>query len=90
MRNTDILYQLSTDYERLYKLLHEGKILVGFVSHYFNNKIDNEYSQLTEMKYEKRYAKYDLGMIFFECDFNKEDFIKLCERDNIRFIDVAD
>ena len=39
MKNSDIKYDLSTDYDRLYDLLHKGYTVVGFVEF-----IKNEFS----------------------------------------------
>lgn len=79
MRNKDIKYELSTDYERLYQLLKGGNILVGHVAiDDYEGGVNREHSKPTSLLYNETDKFFNLGFIFFESDFNKIDFIKLC------------
>jgi hypothetical protein len=87
MKNSEIKYKTSTDYEKLYQLLKEDNILIGFMSIEYNNKISDEYSKLVTMSYNAENKFFDIGFIFFEPDFDKILFIKLCEKYHVRFIE---
>jgi len=81
MKNREISYQTSTDYERLYELLKQGKIIIGFAA------IKNtESSKLVELNYKNGF--FNLNISFNDSDFAKEGFIQTCEEYNIRFIDI--
>jgi len=88
MINKDIKYNLSTDYEKLFKLLKEGITLVGFIALEVNNVISDEYSKLITLSYNKEFKSFDIGFVFFEVDFNKISFKQLCEQYHIRYIDL--
>lgn len=45
MKTADIKYNLSTDYKKLYQLLHNGITVVGF------HEKSKEYSKLIEIVY---------------------------------------
>jgi len=81
MKNREISYQTSTDYERLYELLKQGKIIIGFAA------IKNtESSKLVELNYKNGF--FNLNISFNDSDFAKEGFIQICKEYNIRFIDI--
>jgi hypothetical protein len=88
MLNTEIKYKLSTDYKKLLQLLKDGNLIVGFIALDIDGKVDNDYSKLVQMAYSKKYRYFDLGFTFFEKDFDKLDFGKLCLKYNVRFIDL--
>jgi len=86
MKNTDIKYRTSKDYYNLHKLLKEGIIIVGFVAIDIDNIPDIEYSKLTTMSYNSEFKTFDIGFTLFEQDFDKESFVKICKKNNIRYI----
>ncbi len=88
MLNKEIKYKTSTDYDLLYKLLKEGNLIIGFIAIDLNGKISMEYSKLVQMNYNKEYKTFDIGFTFFEEDFNKISFKKLCLKYNVRFFDL--
>jgi len=88
--NSEIKYKISTDYERLYQLLKEDNIIIGFIAIDINiNGTPNmEYSKLVTMSYNAKFKSFDLGFTFFEIDFDKIRFNELCKKQNVRFIDL--
>jgi hypothetical protein len=90
MKNDLIKYKLSTDYNRLYKMLKDGNILIGFIAIDVNGVPNLEYSKLTTLSYNSEFKSFDLGFVFFELDFNKIDFDELCKKQNVRFIDLTE
>lgn len=90
MKNTEIKYNTSTNYENLYQLLKAEIIVIGFIAIEIDGIVNTEYSKLIEMTYSKEYEKFDLGnTILFECDFDKDRFIKFCEKQYVRFIPLS-
>jgi len=86
MLNTEIKYKTSTDYNKLYQLLKEGNLLIGFIALDINGIPNMEYSKLVQMSYNEKWKSFDLGFSFFESDFDKTRFKQLCLKENIRFI----
>jgi len=86
MLNTQIKYKTSTDYKELYRLLKNNNLIIGFIAINMNGVPNMEYSKLVQMSYNENNKSFDLGFTFFECDFDKIDFEKLCLKNNIRFI----
>ena len=88
MKNTEIKYKLSSDTERLYELLKSNTVVIGFIALDINGVPNMEYSKLVQMSYNSIAKSFDLGFTFFEMDFDKIGFDKLCEKYNMRFIDL--
>lgn len=88
MLNTDIKYKTSNDYELLYKLLKEGNLIIGFIALDINGVPNMDYSKLVQMTYNEKWKSFDLGLTFFEQDFDKIDFKQLCLKYNVRFFDL--
>lgn len=86
MINTEIKYKTSTNYVELYKLLKNGNIVIGFIAINIGGIPNMEYSKLVEMSYNENFKSFYIGFTFFECDFDKIDFEKLCLENNIRYI----
>lgn len=89
MRDSDIKYNLSTDYNRLHKLLKEGIVIIGFTSIGYDSLIQS-YSKLITMSYNVDFKVFDIGFTLFEADFDKEAFIKICKKENIRYFGKFD
>lgn len=88
MLNSEIKYKTSNDSKLLYKLLKEGNLIIGFIALDINGVPNMDYSKLVQMSYNENYKSFDLGFTFFEQDFDKIDFEKLCLKYNIRFFDL--
>ena len=86
MKNTQIKYKTSVDYDNLYKLLKNGILIIGFIAIEIKGVPNFEYSKMVQMSYNSKLKSFDLGLTFFEIDFDKSDFIKICEQSNLRFI----
>ena len=86
MLNTEIKYQTSKDYNLLHKLLISGNIIIGFIALDLNGIPSLEYSKLVQMSYNEKWKSFDLGFTFFECDFDKIGFERLCSNCNLQFI----
>lgn len=90
MKNTDIKYKLSTDYNKLYDLLHSGIKVVGFCGITgFNHIVNFDYSRLIEMSYVPEHLEYKFSHITFWTDQISciDDFIIVCKSGNIRFFE---
>lgn len=85
MKNSDIKYDLSKDYSKLYKMLKSETTVIGFIAIIINNIPNMEYSNLIKMTFSKKDEIFHIGDItmFDECDF-----IKFCEQYNVSFIDL--
>lgn len=91
MKNTEIAYGTSTNYEELYRLLKEGIVVIGFISIADSQGNNSEYSRCVELKYLKEYGKFDFSvLVFFESDFSEDDFCELCKEENLRFIPILE
>lgn len=88
MKNSDIKYKTSTDYERLYSLLKHGNVIIGFVAIYFDGVPSDTHSKLINISYNDKYKTFDFGFTFFESDFDKISFVELCENEKVRYIDL--
>lgn len=89
MKTIDIKYNnLSKDYNRLYDLLKQNYIIVGFCSLDIECKIDNDYSECRLFSYNSKYQYFDIIGTMFESDFNKEKTIKMCENYNVKYFDI--
>ena len=88
MKNVEIKYTLSTDYDRLYTLLKKGNLIIGFIAIDIDNKVSKDYSKITTLSYNTEGKFFNIGFIFFEPEFSKIDFKTLCIRHNIRFFDL--
>ena len=88
MKTSEIKYNLSTDYDKLYKLLKEGCIIAGFIAIDIDGIPNKEHSKIVMMFYIKEYKMFDLGFSFFEKDFDKIGFNKLCEKNYIMYFDL--
>jgi len=86
MKNSEIVYQTSRDYSRLYNLLKAGNKITGYVAIWTNGKVSWEYSRMVLMEYCEEQKFFDLGFVIFEDDI--DDFNELCGKENIQFIDL--
>ena len=86
MKNTDIKYKTSKDYNELHKLLKEGVILIGFIAISIDNVPNMDHSKLIVMSYDSECEFFDIGFCLFERDFDKESFYKICIKNNIRYL----
>lgn len=88
MKNSDIKYELSKDYSKLYKLIKSETIVIGFIAIIINNIPNMEYSNLIKMSYSKKDEIMRIGDItMFVSMFDECDFIKFCEQYNVSYID---
>ena len=88
MLNSEIKYKTSTDYDKMYRLLKDGNVLIGFIALYYKGSPSEDYSKVVTMSYNAKFESFDLGFTFFESDFDKIGFIELCRKENVRFIDI--
>ncbi len=89
MNNTKIKYKLSTDYERLFKLLKEDNLIIGFIALDIDKVPSREHSKVTEFSYDSASKIFYLGnCILFEDDLDRIEFKDLCEESNIRYFDL--
>ena len=88
MLNTEIKYSLSKDYKRLLKLLKSNNIVIGFIAIDLDGVPNMEYSKVVSMKYNTDAKYFDIGFTFFEKDFDKIDFSRLCKKYNVRYFDI--
>lgn len=88
MKNSDIKYNLSKDYNKLYDLLKKGNIIIGFIAVGIDNISSMEYSKVTTMHYNSDHKFFDIGFTVFEMDFDKNKFIEICKKENVRFFDL--
>ena len=85
MKVSEIKYNLSTDYKKLYQLLKEGNIIVGFIAIDIDGIPNKEHSKIVTMSYNESAKMFDLGFSFFEIDFDKIGFEELCKKENIMY-----
>jgi hypothetical protein len=83
MKNSEIKYNVSKDYDSLFSLLKEGNIIAGFMAVSVNNIPNLEYSLIVSMKYNHY---FEIGDLCF--DFEKDGFKKICEEYNVRYIPI--
>jgi len=88
MKLSELKYDLSTDYDKLYHLLKDGNNIVGFFAISMNNVPDMEYSTVTMMSYNRNFKTFDIGLTLFEIDFDKTDFMEICKNYNIKYFDL--
>lgn len=89
MLNTEIKYNLSTNYCRLLHLLVSGQIVVGFEAIRIDNKPNPDYSKVIEMKYAKEGNYFDMGGCLFGDKWHDAlHFTNYCKGSNIRFFDI--
>lgn len=88
MLNSEIKYNLSTDYKRLYELLKNGNIIVGFTCSKIDGKKYITHSLLKVFRYNESENFFEIGFILFESDFDFDDFVRICTEHNIRFFDL--
>ena len=86
MHNSEIKYNVCTDYDKLYELLKDGNLIIGFLALDIDGVPDMDYSALRQMSYKEKYRSFDFGFTFFESNFDKIGFNELCQKYNIRFI----
>ena len=82
VKNTEIKYNLSIDYTKLYQLLHKGIKVVGFGCFTgIDNKVNMEYSRLIEMVYLPEHKKYNFCTITFWQDqvVDEIGFAQICK-----------
>lgn len=92
MKNEEIKYKTSTDYERLFQLLKAGNTVVGFMAFHSKNEISKEYSEVVSFSHETTMVnRFHIGnFVLFEDDIEKVPFAVLCKEYNVRFIDIED
>ena len=84
MKNTDIEYQLSTDYERLYDILKSGKKVVGFVAY-------GEFkSALRIFEYSEDYKFFTFDGALYESMISKDGVLRYMERWGIRYLPLPE
>ena len=89
MKNSDIKYDLSKDYSKLYKMLKSETTVIGFIAIIINNIPNMEYSNLIKMTFSKKDEILRIGDItMFESMFDECGFVKFCEQYNVSFIDL--
>ena len=89
MKNSDIKYELSRDYSKLYNLLKTENMVIGFIAIIVNNIPNMDYSNLIKMTFSKKDEIFHIGDItMFESMFDECDFIKFCEQYNVSYIDL--
>lgn len=89
MLNTEIKYNLSTNYCRLLELLIQGEVVVGFEAIMIDNKPNPDHSKVIEMKYVKQGDYFDIGGCLFGDKWHDEvHFSLFCKGSNIRFFDI--
>ena len=86
MKNTEIEYELSTDYKLSYSLLRSDIAIIGFVAVEINGVTNMDSSKQVLVSYNRNAKSFFLGLTFFESD--KINFDKLCEIFNIRLFDL--
>lgn len=89
MKNSDIKYTTSRDYDRLLELLMEGNIVIGFIAINFNNKPNFQHSRLIEMRYSSNHKYLDVGVTIFLEDFDKGGIIQYFQENNVQYIPIA-
>lgn len=91
MKNSDIKYELSTDYERLYDLLKGGNVVVGFVGILLDCRMD-KYSKIIEMEWNLIHGYFYIGYELYESDLKHgvKSFVKACRLQRIRYFDLKD
>ena len=87
MRNKDILYKVSKDYKKLFKLLKEKKTIIGFICIGDEDIANGKYSDIEEFCYNEEYKMFEFGFLISESDLNKIGIVKFCKKHNIRFIE---
>ena len=91
MKNTEIEYQLSTDYERLYNLLKEGKKVVGFYAVMHEDGRNPDYSRLESFEYSETHNIFFVGVNIRESDFITKDEILDCMKTlNVRYFPLPE
>ena len=86
MKNTDIKYDLKTDYKELYSLLKKGCKIIGFIAISIDNNPDFEYSKLIDMSYNSSSKMFDVGACLFGVWCEEVNFIRYCKKENIRYL----
>lgn len=86
MKNDEIKYNLSTDYEKLYRLLKEGHKIVGFIE----SDSSPDHSRLIDMDYNEKNNYFEIDVVIFEYDFSKEEILTYWARRNVRYFDLPD
>ena len=84
MKNSDIKYKTSRDYDKLYDLLKEGNIIIGFVWLAIEG-INTVYS-LSIFSYSEKTESFELGNIHILDIFGKENIIKVFEAFNVQYM----
>ena len=85
MKNNEINYDTSTDYELLLSLLKKGVDVVAFVGIEIDSVVSLEHNKLVYMQ--KKINWIDLGFAHISSiDFHKMDFERMCKKHNVRFI----
>lgn len=87
MKNEDIKYKTSTNYERLYKLLKEGNVLIGFTSVKIDGVAFDTHSKVIQMSYNADGKFFDADGWLAE-SFGKEAIVDSWRSSNVRFIDL--
>jgi len=86
MKNSDIQYNTSKDYDKLYELLKMGNKLIGFIA------LDTDIEGVPDLEHSRiitlNYNFFDMGFCLFEPSPNKPFFVKTCKKNNIQYLDV--
>lgn len=85
MKFSEIAYKTSTDYEKLYNLLIDGNIIIGYQS----VEDSDFFCWLIQMKYNKTVEFFDVGEIaFFKNEISLVQFCELCKKLKIKYIPI--
>jgi len=84
--NSEIRYNISNDYNKLYELLKNGDGIIGYTGIDINDDINMSYSKLIHMSYNNKNKSFYLGFVLFESDLTEINFSDICRKYNIRYI----
>jgi len=62
--NSEIRYNISNDYNKLYELLKNGDVIIGYTGIDINDDINMSYSKLIHMSYNNKNKSFYLGFCF--------------------------
>jgi len=88
MKTSDIKYNLSTDYDRLEKLLKKGCVVAGIKRSVYDNESEDPDMYIHFFDYDKTHKFYCLGFTLFERDAEKHGFADICKKYGIRYFDI--
>lgn len=90
MRNTDIAYELSEDYSKLFDFVMSGINVIGFITiRLENGKEYIGYSKLVEINHNLKYGDFNFGSVTAHKSVvtDRKDFEQLCTNLKVRYIE---